>query len=201
MKKLAAAVLIILSISGCAMSARIHRDFSEAKERAARQNLPLVFMAFGREPNTAGGVTVEINFQNVGTKTIKSAVFTLTPYDEQGRQVNCEVNRKSTTDLTAVGYFRADSGYYSKYWENVWYSRTIKYIRVTAVAITYLDGTAQVLNKPEDLYTMAISTKTWSYVHFWSGYPVGSMPVSAGPVQPVKPVPLRGEPVRSEPLK
>ena len=201
MKKLAAAVFALIVVSGCATSARIHEEFSEAKERAARNNLPLVFMAYGQEPNSAGGITVDIDFQNTGTKTIKSIVFTLTPFDAEGRQVSCEVNRKGATDLTATGYFRADSGYYSKYWENVWYSRVIKYIRVTAVAITYLDGTTQVLNKPEDLYAMAINAETWSFVHFWSGYPVGSVPVPAGPVQPVKPVPLRTEPVRTEPLK
>jgi len=200
-KSVLAAVLTILLIAGCATSARIHKEFSAAKERAARHNLPLVFMAYGREPNSAGGVTVNIDFENVSTKTIKSIVFTLTPFDQDGRQVSCEVNRTCATDLTATDYFRADSGYYSKFWENVWYSRTIKYIRVTAVAITYLDGTTQVINKPEDLYTMSISTETWSYVHFWSGYPVGSMPVSAGPEPPVKPVPPRIEPVRTEPLK
>lgn len=201
MRKTALTVLTILLITGCAMSARIHRDFSEAKERVVRRNLPLVFMAHGKEPNTAGGVTVNIDFENVSTKTIKSIVFTLTPFDQDGRQLSCEVNRKCATDLTAVGYFRPEDGYYTRYWDNVWYSRTMKYIRVNAVAITYLDGTTQVINKPEDLYTMAISTDTWSYVHFWSGYPVGSMPVSASPEQPVKPVPLRTEPVRTEPLK
>lgn len=201
MRKLALAVLTILLIAGCATSARIHEDFSEAREQAMRQNLPLVFMAYGREPNSAGGVTVDIDFENVSTKTIKSIVFTLTPYDQDGRQVSCEVNRKGATELTASGYFRADSGYYSKYWENVWYSRTIKYIRVSAVAITYLDGTTQVINKPEDLYAMAIRTETWSYMHFWSGYPVGSMPTVVSPEQPAKPAPPLAQPVRTEPLK
>ena len=201
MRKSALAVLTILLVAGCAMSARIHEDFSEAKERAARNNLPLVFMAYGQEPNSAGGVTVNMDFQNAGTKTIENIIFTLTPYDEQGRQVSCDVNRKCSTDLTAKGYFRADSGFYSKYWENVWYSRVIKYVRVNAVSITYLDGATQVINKPEDLYTMAIRTETWSYMHFWSGYPVGSMPASVGPEQPVKPAPQPAQPVRTEPLK
>ena len=204
MRKLAAAVLIILSVSGCAMSARIHRDFSDAKERAARHNLPLVFMAYGQEPNSAGGITVNIDFQNAGPQTLKGVVFSLTPYDEQGRQVSCEVNRKCATDLTATGYFRADSGYYSKYWENVWYSRVIKYIRVNAVTVTSMDGTTRVITKPEDLYQMSISTKTWSYTHFWSGYPVGTKPeMDAEPVSPApqRTKPVRTEPVRTEPLK
>lgn len=199
MKKLAAAVLIILSVSGCAMSARIHDDFSEARERAARNNLPLVFMAYGQEPNTAGGVTVEINFQNVSTKTIKNIVFTLTPFDADGRQVSCEVSRKCGTDLTAVGYFRYDSGYSSRYWENVWYSRVIQYIQVNAVTITFMDGATQIVNKPEDLSKMAIAVEAWSYTHFWSGQAIGSKPASGGP--PANRIPLRTEPVRTEPLK
>lgn len=199
MKKLAAAVLIILSVSGCTMSARVHEDFSEARERAVRNNLPLVFMAYGQEPNSAGGVTVNIDFQNAGAKTIKSIVFSLTPYDEQGRQVSCEVNRKCATDLTAIGYFRAGSEYYTRYWENIWYSRVIKYIRVNAVTITFLDGATQIVNKPEDLYRMSISTKTWSYTHFWTGYPVGTKPEMEA--EPVSRIPQRTEPVRTEPLK
>jgi hypothetical protein len=199
MKKLAAAVLIIVSVSGCAMSARIHTDFSEAKERAMRHNLPLVFMAYGQEPNTAGGVTVEINFQNVSSKTIKGIVFSLTPYNAEEKQVSCEVSRKCATDLTAIGYFRAEDGYYSRNWGNVWYSQEIKYIQVNAVTITYLDGTTQVINKPEDLSVMAISEAAWSVTHFWGGHPIGSKSATGGP--PAKSIPLRTEPVRTEPLK
>lgn len=199
MRKSALAVLTILLVAGCAMSARIHEDFSEAKERAARNNLPLVFMAYGQEPNSAGGVTVNMDFQNAGTKTIKSIIFTLTPYDELGRQVSCEVNRKCATDLTATGYYRADSGYYSKYWENVWYSQSIKYIQVNAVTITFLDGTTQIVNKPADLSNMAIAVEAWSYSHFWSGSAIGSKPASGAP--PANRIPLRTEPVRTEPLK
>jgi len=199
MKKLAAAVLIMFAVSGCAMSARIHRDFSEAKERAARNNLPLVFMAYGQEPNTAGGVTVDIDFENVSTKTIKSIVFTLTPYDQDGRQVSCEVSRKCGTDLTAIGYFRPEDGYYSRYWEKVWYSQVIQYIQVNAVTITYLDGATQIINKPEDLSKMAITAEAWSLTHFWGGHPIGSKPSSGAP--PAKSIPMRTEPVRAEPIK
>jgi hypothetical protein len=201
MKKLAAAVLLIVSVTGCAMSAGIHRDFFEAKERAVRHKLPLVFMAYGQKPNTAGGVSVNIDFQNAGTQTLKGVAFSLVPYDEQGRQVSCEVNRTCATELKATGYFRPDGGYYSRSWENVWYSRTIKYIRVTAVSVTHMDGATQVINRPEDLFAMSIRTETWSFVHFWSGYPVGSMPETASPEQQVKPAPQQAQPIRTEPLK
>jgi hypothetical protein len=194
MKKLAASVLIILSVSGCAMSARIHGEFSEATERAARHNLPLVFMVFGQKPNSAGGVTVNIDFQNASTKTIKSIIFTLTPFDKKGRQVSCEVSRKCGTDLTAVGYFRSESGYSSRYWEHVWYSRVIKYIQVNAVTITFMDGATQIINKPEDLSKMAIATDAWSFTHFWGGHPIGSKPAIGG--APAKSIPLRTEPLK-----
>jgi len=194
MKKLAVAVLIILSVSGCAMSARIHGEFSEAKERATRHNLPLVFMAYGQEPNSAGGVTVNIDFQNAGAKTIKGIIFSLTPYDHDGRQVSCDVSRKCSTDLIATGYYRADSGYYSKYWENVWYSQAIKHIQVNAVTITFMDGATQIMNKPEDLSKMAIATEAWSLTHFWGGHPIGSKPATGG--APAKSIPLRTEPLK-----
>ena len=199
MKKLAAAVLIILSVSGCAMSARIHGEFSEATERAARHNLPLVFMAYGQEPNSAGGVTINIDFQNAGAKTIKGIIFSLTPYDHDGRQVSCDVSRKCSTDLIATGYYRADSGYSSKYWENVWYSPAIKYIQVNAVTITFMDGATQIVNKPADLSNMAIAVDAWSITHFWSDHAIGSKPASGAP--PANRIPLRTEPVRTEPLK
>jgi len=199
MKKLAAAVLIIIAVSGCAMSARVHGDFLKAKERAARHNLPLVFMAYGQEPNSAGGVTVNIDFQNAGTQTIKSIVFSLTPYDDQGRQVSCEASRKCATDLTAIGYIRPDSGYYTRYWEHVWYSRVIKYIQVNAVTVTFMDGATQIVNKPEDLSNMAIAVDAWSITHFWSDHAIGSKPASGAP--PAKSIPMRTGPVRTEPLK
>ncbi|MCX5903075.1 MAG: hypothetical protein NTV89_06300, partial [Proteobacteria bacterium] len=154
----------------------------------------LVFMAYGQEPNSAGGITVNLDFQNVGTKTIKSIVFTLTPFDADGRQVSCDVSRKCSTDLTATGYLRADSGYYLKYWENVWYSRTIKYIQVNAVTITFMDGATQIVNKPADLSNMAIAVEAWSYTHFWSDHAIGSRPASGAP--PANRIPLRTEPLK-----
>ena len=194
MQKLTGAVLILLLIAGCATSAQIHGAFAKAKERAIRANLPIVFMPHGREPNSAGGVTVDIDFQNISGKTIRSIVFTITPYDENGNQITGEVNPKSETELTAEGYFRSDGGYYSRNWENVWYSATIKYLQVNTVAITYLDDTTQSIKNPDDLYKMSIHADTKSYIYWWSGYPIGSKP--AQEIKPASPAPLRSEPIQ-----
>jgi hypothetical protein len=151
-------------------------------------------MTHGREPHSAGGVTVDIDFQNVSGKTIRSVVFTLTPYDQNGNQVACEVSKKCETALNATGYFRPDGGFYSRNWENVWYSSTIKYLQVNAVAITYLDDSTQTIKNPDDLYKMAIHADTKSYIYWWSGYPIGSKP--AQEIKPASPVPLRSEPIQ-----
>ena len=47
-------------------------------------------------------------------------------------------------------------------------------IRVNAVAITFLDDTTQVIKNPDDLYKMAIHADTKNFIHWWSGYPIGS---------------------------
>ncbi len=193
MKTLTGAVLMLALIAGCATSAQIHGAFAKAKERAMRNNLPLVFMPHGRDPNSAGGVTVDIDFQNLSGKTIRRIVFTVIPYDKTGNQITSDVNNRSATELEAEGYFRSDSGYYSRNWDNVWYSTAIKYIAVTAVAITYLDDTTQVINNPDDLYKMAIHADTKSHIYWWSGYPIGSKPVSVP--KPAVPAPLRSEPI------
>ena len=194
MKKLTGAVLMLLLVAGCAASAQIHGAFAKAKERAVRYNLPIVFMPHGREPHSAGGVTIDIDFQNISGKTIRSIVFTVTPYDENGNQITSEVNKKSEAELTASGYFRSDGGYYSQNWENVWYSTTIKYVRVNAVAITYLDDTTQSIKNPDDLYKMTIHAGTWSFVNWWSGYPIGSKEDQE--MKPASPAPLRSEPIQ-----
>jgi hypothetical protein len=204
MKKLTSAVLIILLVAGCVTSlnppeflmtsGRIHGLFAKAKERAMRANLPIIFMPHGREPHSAGGVTVDIDFQNVSGKTIRSVVFTLTPYDQNGNQVACEVSKKCETELNATGYFRSDGGFYSRNWENVWYSSTIKYLQVNAVAITYLDNSTQTIKNPDDLYKMAIHADTKSYIYWWSGYPIGSRETQD--LKPASPAPLRSEPIQ-----
>jgi hypothetical protein len=194
MKKLTGAVLMLLLIAGCATSAPIHGAFAKAKERAMRYNLPIVFMPHGREPHSAGGVTIDIDFQNISGKTIRSIVFTVTPYDENGNQITGEVIPKSETELTAEGYFRSDGGYYSRNWENVWYSATIKYLQVNTVAITYLDDTTQTIKNPDDLYKMAIHADTKSFIYWWSGYPIGSRETQD--LKPANPAPLRSEPIQ-----
>ncbi len=204
MKKLTSAVLIILLVAGCVTSlnppeflmtsGRIHGLFAKAKERAVRANLPIIFMPHGREPHSAGGVTIDIDFQNISGKTMRSIVFSITPYDKNGNQVSCEVSKKCATELTATGYFRADNAFYSRSWENVWYSSTIKYLQVNAVAITYLDDSTQTIKNPDDLYKMAIHADTKSYIYWWSGYPIGSRETQD--LKPASPAPLRSEPIQ-----
>ena len=194
MKKLTGAVLLLFLVTGCATSAQIHGAFAKAKERAMRHDLPIVFMPHGREPNSAGGVTIDIDFQNISGKTMRGVVFTVTAYDENGNKIIGEVNKKNETDLTAEGYFRSDGEHYSRNWENVWYSSTIKYIQVNAVAITYLDDSTRIINNPDDLYKMAIHADTKSFIYWWSGYPIGSKPVQT--IEPASPAPLRSEPIQ-----
>jgi hypothetical protein len=204
MKQLTSAVLMILLVAGCVTSlnppeflmtsGRIHGLFAKAKERAVRANLPIIFMPHGREPHSAGGVTVDIDFQNISNKTMRRVAFTITPYDEKGIQIAGENNKNSETELTAEGYFRSEGGYYSRNWENVWYSSTIKYLQVNAVTITYLDDSTLTISNPDDLYKMAIHADTKSYLYWWSGYPIGSKETQD--LKPASPAPLRSEPIQ-----
>lgn len=100
-------------------------------------------------PNSAGGVDLYINWENISDKVIKYAYFTVVPFNSVNDIVNCTIRHYSS-------YTAQDDGPYSKgqgtkgtgyYWENAWYNYSIKGAKLENVRIMYMDGS--ILDIPE----------------------------------------------------
>lgn len=100
-------------------------------------------------PNSAGGVDLYINWENISDKVIKYAYFTVVPFNSVNDIVNCTIRHYSS-------YTAQDDGPYSKgqgtkgtgyYWENAWYNYSIKGAKLESVRIMYMDGS--ILDIPE----------------------------------------------------
>jgi hypothetical protein len=170
MKKIIAIIFVALYLLGCATTAKIPELFSTAREQAIRYNLPIIMMLRGRTPNSAGGVAVELEFENISDKTINSIIFSITPYNEAGKPVACDVRLGTCSVLKATGPFRPGT-HYSRSWENVWYSRNISCLRVDSVTVRYLDDATQMINKTQELNTIVIPYLEKSFYLFNPDYP------------------------------
>jgi hypothetical protein len=169
MKRTMWIAFIILFISGCETTAEIPALFSAARHQANRNNLPIVLTLWGRSPNAAGGVGVELEFENVNDKTISSILFSITPYNDEGRPVACDVRHGTCSVLKATGPFRP-STQYTRFWENVWYSSAISCLQVDSITVRYLDDTTQMINKPEELNKIIVPYHNKMFLIFNSYY-------------------------------
>jgi hypothetical protein len=170
MKKHIAIVFVALYVSGCATTAEIPELFSGAKEQAHRYNLPIVMELRGLAINSAGGVGVEIQFENVSDKTIGSIIFSVTPYNEAGKSVACDVRHGTCSVLKATGPFRSDTQY-SRTYQNVWYSSAISCLQVDSITVRYLDDTTQMINKSQELNKIVIPYLERKFYIFKPDYP------------------------------
>jgi hypothetical protein len=93
------------------------------------------------EPNSAGGVDVDIVWKNKTKNTIKYITFKVRPYNSVGDIVGCEVRGFRTDGLNVTGPIKSGTTYgYNKYWSNVWYNHTIKKGELIGYDITYMNG-------------------------------------------------------------
>lgn len=88
-------------------------------------------------PNSVGGVDVDIMFSNDNKKAIKYIYFHVTPYNAVNDIVYSQIGNKSTAGLQVTGAI--EYGHKSSSWENVWYNSTIKYAILESVRIIYMD--------------------------------------------------------------
>src|ERR1035441_206544 len=83
------------------------------------------------EPNSAGGVSCNIVWKNISSKTIKYIHFTVTPYNAVGDAVTCSVRGYSETRVQDTGPFKPGKTYgYDNEWDNLWYNYTIKRMKI-----------------------------------------------------------------------
>lgn len=129
----------------------IEKNNLKTKQLEEIKNSIKVSKVWTDEPNSAGGVDLYINWQNVSDKVIKYAYFTIQPYNSVNDAVYCSIRHYS--EFTA----QADNGPYSKgegttgtnyYWENAWYNYSIKNVKLKSARVEYMDGSE--LEIPEE---------------------------------------------------
>ena len=135
------------------------------------QNILKIVHAQIYQIDSAGGVSVDIGWENTSAKTISYIYFEVGAYNAVGDPVRCQVRKEYNRDLCHTGpylpgeknYSVNQQGMYKKcdyVWDNVWYNDTAETIRIFQVRITYTDGSEILLNEAEA--AMAMSDMTLS---------------------------------------
>ena len=95
-------------------------------------------------PNSAGGVDLYINWENLSDKTIKYVYFTVSPYNSVNDTVRCTIRNYSSFTAQDDGPYSKGQGMKgTRYcWENAWYNYSIKGAKLENVRILYMDGTS-----------------------------------------------------------
>ena len=92
------------------------------------------------EPNTAGGVNIDIEYSNDSEKTIKYIDFYAIPYNAVDDAVKSEIGDISIIKLQITGPIEPSKYPQTATWETVWYNNTIKYAKLEYVKIIYMDN-------------------------------------------------------------
>ena len=94
------------------------------------------------DTDSAGGVTVWVNFTNNSNKVANYVRFVVTPYDGVGTELKSFGQYDATTSLEATGPYAKGQGLSGDYWRypNVWYAGPTSSIKCERIEIDYSDG-------------------------------------------------------------
>ena len=121
--------------------------------------------------NSAGGVSVDIGWENRSSKTVSNAYFTLRAFNASGEPASCSIRGHYDTRLSLAGPFAPGEDNYTvstvgtytecdSVWDNVWYNQEIASLRITALTLEYDDGSSVTLDS--GYCEMALSPMTLS---------------------------------------
>ena len=96
-------------------------------------------------PNSAGGVSVQIIFQNDTQKTIKYVYFDVVPYNAVKDAQSCTISGKTKAGLKCTGPIQPGKIFRDVCWENVWYNYSITTLDLVMVEVLYMDGSSEKL--------------------------------------------------------
>ena len=96
-------------------------------------------------PNSAGGVSVQMTFQNDTQKTVKYVYFDVVPYNAVKDAQSCTISGKTKAELSFTGPIEPGATCWNIFWENVWYNRTITTLDLVMVEVLYMDGSSEKL--------------------------------------------------------
>ena len=96
-------------------------------------------------PNSAGGVSICMSFQNTGSKTIKYITFVFVPYNAVGDAVGCTIRDESEFRGKWTGPLAPNSWKKEVIWKNAWYNYSITSAKITRAYVQYMDGSEETI--------------------------------------------------------
>lgn len=117
------------------------------------KNSIVITSAYPSEPNSAGGVDLNIVWKNVSSKVIKYVNFEVVPYNAVNDIVESSIGGKSEAFARVTGPIQPNETYGDdKVWKCAWYNNTIRTIQVIGVEVIYMDGTSVKIDKDQVKY-------------------------------------------------
>jgi hypothetical protein len=122
-------------------AARGEKLYKEKVEKLIDKSIPIFISAYSIKMDSANGIDISIDFENISDKTIKYVDFEVTPYNRVDDIAYSEIDHSSKKTIQFVDYvepfFRKNSS-----WRGVWYNPTISYIKINSVKVTFKDNTS-----------------------------------------------------------
>jgi hypothetical protein len=107
-----------------------------------------VAAVYTNPPNSADGVDLNINWENLSKKTIKYITFGVDPYNAVDDAVACDITGHIRVYCKSTGP-HAPGSEETATWENTWYNNTIVRAQIEEVTIIWMDGTTKDFSKKE----------------------------------------------------
>jgi len=92
-------------------------------------------------PNSAGGITAYVSWQNISEKDIKYISFIVVPYNKVNDIVASDIGGKIEARLNSTGPFKPNQMESMAKWSNVWYNYSIDHLSLIGLEITFMDET------------------------------------------------------------
>ena len=119
--------------------------------------------------NSAGGVSVDIGWENKSTKKVNYIYFTVEAYNAVGDVISCSIRNHTKTKLTLTGPFEPEADNYSvtnggmygssdQVWDNVWYNAEAQTVVIKQIEIAYEDQSTVVLGEADCALAMGEMT-------------------------------------------
>ena len=104
------------------------------------KNIPIFINSYNIFKDSADGIEVSINFENIYNKTIKYVDFEVTPYNRVNDVAYSTIDGVSTKVIQAVDFIAPNESYKAN-WKPIWYNPTIAYIKINSIKVTFSDNT------------------------------------------------------------
>lgn len=136
-------IISIIALQGCVG----YKNYKFTEEAKLQQQPLVVKWLSPSLPNSAGGVNLHPNIENISDKTIKYLDFTVTPFNSVGDQAYSEIRNESTKSLRMTGPYKSGydtTGFFESftetYFANTWYNYQIRCVEIDDITITFMDG-------------------------------------------------------------